>query len=272
MIPGDASHSPLVDSHAHLDDPRLAADVAGCLQRARQAGVVAVVTVGTDLASSERAVELSARFSEVYAAVGIHPHEAESARPAHSERLAQLAREPKVVAVGEAGLDFYRNLAPRATAEAVFRRHVELAVEVDLPLIVHGREAHDAILDILEALPRRPPAVLHSFDGSLETAQRALALGCHLSFTGVLTFPNARALREVAGCLPLDRLMVETDCPYLAPQTWRGKRNEPAYVVAVAETLAELNHLPLTDVAQTTTETAFRFFGLGGDVGEQAPS
>jgi len=263
MSPADLSHPTFVDSHAHLDDPRLADDLEACLARARDAGVVAVITAGTDLASSERALELASRFPGVYAAVGIHPHEAASARPTDFDRLAELAREAKVVAVGETGLDFYRNIAPRSVAQDVFRRHLELALDAHLPVIVHGRQAHDVVLDILGALPHRPPAVLHSFDGLLETAQRALALGCHLSFTGVLTFPNAKALREVARQLPLDRLMIETDCPYLAPQPWRGKRNEPAYVVAVARTLAELLGLPLAEVARATTRNARRFFGLG---------
>ncbi len=253
-----------IDTHAHLDDPRLAGDLEACLERALSAGVVAVITVGTDLASSERAVKLASRFCEVYAAVGIHPHEAGSVETAHLQRLAELARKPKVVAIGETGLDFHRELAPRPVAETLFRRHLELALESDLPVIVHSRRAQARVLDLLEALPRRPRVVLHSFDASLETARRALALGCHLSFTGVLTFPNAKSLREVARQLPLERLFVETDCPYLAPQPYRGRRNEPAYVVAVAETLAELHGLHVRDIARITTLNASRFFGLGG--------
>jgi TatD DNase family protein len=169
--------------------------------------------------------------------------------------------------VGETGLDFYRHLAPRPVAEAVFRQHLELAVNVDLPVIIHSRQAHDVVLDILESLPRRPPGVLHSFDGPLATARRALDLGLHLSFTGVLTYPSAENLRQVAGQLPLDRLLLETDCPYLAPQLYRGKRNEPAYVVAVAGTLAQLHHLPLADVARITSESASRLFRLHQSTG-----
>jgi TatD DNase family protein len=252
-----------IDTHAHLDDPRLASDLEACLGRARVAGVSAIITVGTDLASSEAALALAGRYSQVHAAVGVHPHEAASVRPADLRRLGELARGPKVVAIGETGLDFYRNLAPRPVAEAVFRRHLELALEADRPVIIHSRQAHDAVLDILESLPHRPPGVLHSFDGSLATARRALDLGLHLSFTGVLTYPNAGALRQVAGQLPLDRILLETDCPYLAPQTHRGTRNEPAYVVAVAETLAELHHLPLAELARITSQSARRLFGLG---------
>lgn len=261
-----------IDTHAHLDDPRFAPDLEACLERAAEAGVVAVITVSTDLASSEQAVELASRYAdggadlEVYAAVGIHPHEARSAGAAHFERLAELARELRVVAVGETGLDFYRNLAPRSVAEKVFRRHLELALEADLPVIVHARRAHEAVLDILEGLSPPPPVVLHSFDGSLETARRALALGCRLSFTGVITFPNAGDLREVARGVPLDRVLIETDCPYLAPQPHRGKRNEPAYVTAVAQALAAVHGIPLSEVACTTTLAACRFFGL--DVGK----
>ena len=282
MNPQQPPPAVLVDSHAHLNDPRLAPDLEACLERAGEAGVAAVITVGTDLGSCESAVELAARAADreagpaLYAAVGIHPHEAGSVRPAHFDRLAELAREPRVVAVGETGLDFHRNLAPRAEAEAVFRRHLELALEVGLPVIVHARRAHEAVLDILEGLAVRPPVVLHSFDASLPTAQRALALGCHLSFTGVITFPNAGDLREVARRVPLDRLLIETDSPYLAPQPHRGKRNEPAYVRAVAESLAQLHGLPLHEVARITTRTACRFFRLGGDVrgpaeGDAAP-
>jgi TatD DNase family protein len=171
--------------------------------------------------------------------------------------------------VGETGLDFYRDLAPRPVAEALFRQHLELALSADLPVIIHSRQAHDAVLDILESRPHRasgrphrPTGVLHSFDGPLATARRALDLGLCISFTGVLTYPNAEGLRQVASQLPLDRILLETDCPYLAPQPYRGKRNEPAYVVAVAETLAQLHGLPLADVARITSESARRLFRL----------
>ena len=265
-----------IDTHAHLDDRRFASDLDACLERAQAAGVLTIITVGTDLASSEAALALAGRYPRVYAAVGIHPHEAASVQPADFHRLSELAREPKVVAVGETGLDFYRNLAPRPVAEAVFRQHLELAFSADLPVIIHSRQAHDAVLDILESRPhrapsllgwapgrpRRPTGVLHSFDGPLATARRALDLGLCISFTGVLTYPNAEGLRQVASQLPLDRILLETDCPYLAPQPYRGKRNEPAYVVAVAETLAQLHGLPLADVARITSESARRLFRL----------
>jgi TatD DNase family protein len=263
-----ASPGPVfIDTHAHLDDPRLASDLDACLERARAAGVLTIITVGTDLASSEAALALARRHPQVYAALGIHPHEAASVQPADFRRLAELAGEPKVVAVGETGLDFYRNLAPRPVAEAVFRQHLELALEADLPVIIHSRQAHDAVLDLVESFSRRPPGVLHSFDGPLATARRALDLGLHLSFTGVLTYPNAERLRQVARQLPLDHILLETNCPYLAPQPHRGKRNEPAYVVAVAETLAQLHHLPLADVARITSQSARRLFRLGQATG-----
>ncbi len=262
MTAPDALRPTFVDTHAHLSDRSFADDLEACLSRASEAGVVAVLTVGSDLPSSEQAVALADRYPEVYAAVGIHPHEAASVGPSHFDRLAELLRQPKVVAVGETGLDFHRNLAPRPVAESVFRQHLAIAQEVGLPVIVHAREAHQAALDILQAMPDRPAAVLHCFDGSLAAAQRALDLGLFISFTGSLTFPSAGELREVAARLPLRRLMVETDCPYLAPQPWRGKRNEPAYVVAVAQVLAELHGLTLEEVGRITTETATEFFRL----------
>jgi TatD DNase family protein len=252
-----------IDTHAHLDDHRFASDLDACLERSQAAGVLTIITVGTDLASSEAAFSLAGRYPQVYAAVGIHPHEAASVQPADFLRLSELAREPKVVAVGETGLDFYRDLAPRPVAEALFREHLELALSADLPVIIHSRQAHDAVLDILESRPHRPTGVLHSFDGPLATARRALDLGLCISFTGVLTYPNAEGLRQVASQLPLDRILLETDCPYLAPQPYRGKRNEPAYVVAVAETLAQLHQIPLADVARITSESARRLFRLG---------
>jgi TatD DNase family protein len=256
-----------IDTHAHLDDPRLACDLEACLERARAAGVLTIITVGTDLASSEAALALASCHTQVYAAVGIHPHEAASVEPADLRRLSDVARGPKVVAVGETGLDFHRDLAPRPVAEAAFRQHLELALSADLPVIIHSRQAHDAVLDVLESLPLRPTGVLHSFDGPLATARRALDLGLCISFTGVLTYPNAEGLRQVARQLPLDRILLETDCPYLAPQPYRGKRNEPAYVVAVAETLARLHGLPLADVARITSDSARRLFRLNEAAG-----
>jgi len=253
-----------IDTHAHLDDPGFADDLQACLERAGAAGVVAIITVGTDLASSEWAVAHAGGNPRVYAAVGVHPHEAGSVTAADFARLAELTKHPKVVAVGETGLDFYRNLAPRAVAEEVFREHLKLAAEAGLPVIVHARQAHETALDVLASVSPAPAAVLHSFDGSLETARRATAMGLCISFTGVLTFRNAEALRAVAGEVPLDRVMVETDCPYLAPQRYRGMRNEPAYVSEVAGTLAQLHGLHVRDVARMTMQNARRFFRLGG--------
>jgi TatD DNase family protein len=261
-VSASCNRHPFIDTHAHLDDPRFAEDLDACLVRAREAGLVAVITVGTDLSSSETAFRLARHHPDVYAAVGIHPHEAASAQPEHFERLAQLLREPEVVAVGETGLDFYRDLSPRPLAEAVFRRHLELALDGDRPVIIHSRQAHDAVLNILEALRQRPRALLHSFDGSLSTARRAVELGLHLSFTGVLTYPSAEPLRRLASQLPLDRLLIETDCPYLPPQAHRGGRNEPAYVTDVAQALADAHGLSLRDVARVTTASARAVFAL----------
>lgn len=265
----------LIETHAHLDSPRFEGERDEVVRRARMAGVTQIVTIGTDVASSQSAVELADRHEGVWASVGVHPHAAESVGPTSLAELARLAREPGVVAVGEIGLDYYRNYAPRAAQRAGFEAQLDLACEACLPVVVHIRdraERHEAYDDALHALAKwapswekacaGPPGVLHCYSGDLATAERALALGFYVGVDGPITYPNAAALRDTIGRLPLDRLLLETDCPYLTPQAHRGRRNEPAYLTHIAQSLAQLFGVSVGEVAHTTTANARRVFRL----------
>lgn len=252
----------LVDTHAHLDMAELAGDLAGVLERARQAGVARIITIGTDLASSRAAVALAAAHEELYATVGLHPHDARLWTEGLGTELLRLAASPKVVAWGEVGLDFHYMNSPREAQEAAFRAQVRLAALLGLPLSIHVREAHPEALAILEE-EGYCRGVFHCFSGGAEVARRVLALGFHLSLAGPLTFKNARKPVEVAQAVPLDRLLVETDAPYLSPVPHRGKRNEPAHVVFTAARLAEIKGVEPDEVARATTATANALFGLG---------
>jgi TatD DNase family protein len=253
----------LFDTHAHLHDPAFAEDGGAVLSRARAAGIGGLVTIGTDLATSEAAVALAGEHPEVYAAVGVHPHDAALADAAALAALAGLARQPRVVAIGEIGLDFYRNLSPPAAQRAAFRAQLALARELGKPILVHCREAHAELLTTLEGDGvSAAGGIMHCFSGDLEVARRAMALGFVISIAGPVTYPNARRLVEVARAVALDRLVIETDCPYLPPQPWRGQRNEPAYLAATAARLAELRGTSLAALARRTTETACRALGL----------
>ncbi len=255
----------LVDSHAHLDDQRFADDLDAVLDRAAQAGIDTILTVGCDLASSQRSIDLAARYPQVYAAIGIHPHDAPTATDDAMAQLKVMATgSDKVVAIGETGLDFYRDRAPRDQQRDAFRRQIRLARELGKPLIIHDRDAHDEILSILQQeKASEVGGVLHCFSGDLALARDCVDLNFYISFPGTLTYPANSALREVAAGLPIDVMLVETDCPYLAPQPWRGKRNEPAYTLNTAETLAQIKGLSLDDVARVTTRNAWRLFGIG---------
>ncbi|MFP4056709.1 MAG: TatD family hydrolase [Candidatus Brocadiia bacterium] len=252
----------LIDSHAHLDDAKLAADEEGILARAREAGVCRVVNAGADLASSRASVELARRRPMVAAAVGVHPHDAASVTETVWAEVERLAGGAGVIAVGETGLDFYRDLSPREVQRRVFARHLALAEALDLPVIIHCREAYGECLDVVRA-ERAPPVrgVLHCFQGDRAAARGALDLGLCLGIGGVLTFPREDALRRVVAGLPLERLLVETDAPYLTPRPKRG-RNEPAYVRFVARRLADVAGLSFERVAAATRATAGQLFGL----------
>lgn len=268
----------LADAHAHLDEPQLRNQKEAVLARARAAGVGLIVNVGIGQENSRQVVDTAARFSEVFATVGVHPHGAASVKQEDLEALARLAAHPKVVAVGEIGLDFYRRRSPEKIQEHWFREQLALAHELGKPVVIHTREATAATLKILQEGRRHLlGGVMHCFEGNLAQAQAFLDLGFYLSFSGVLTFPKAEPLRQVARLLPLSRILVETDCPYLAPQPWRGKVNEPAYVAATAATLAQLHGLSLEEGARHTwqnTLAAFRLDGNGENNisgGESAP-
>jgi TatD DNase family protein len=253
----------LVDTHAHLQDAAFEGDREAALTRARAAGVGLVVTVGTDPESSRQAVALAAAHADVYAAVGIHPHDAAGADADALAEIARLAREPKVVAVGEIGLDFYRNLSPRPAQESALRAQLALARAVGKPVLLHCRDAHAALLDVLAAEGvTEIGGIMHCFSGDLDVAGRCLELGLLVSFAGPVTYPNARRLGAVVPALPLGRLVVETDCPYLPPQPWRGQRNEPAYLPVTATRVAELHGLPVDEVVRQTTGNACGLLGL----------
>ncbi len=254
---------PIIDSHAHLQFEHYRTDLDEVLARAREAGVESIINIGTDLDSSRAAVALADRVPQLYATVGLHPHDAATWTPATQAELAGLARHPKVVAIGETGLDFYYTHSPREAQVAAFREQLRLAQESDLPVVVHSRDAKEETLRLLqEILPARK-GVLHCFTGDLEMAQRAIGMGLYISFSGIVTFKNAGPLREVAAAIPLDHLMIETDCPFLAPEPHRGKRNEPAWVTRVAEALTTLKSpLTIEQVRAQSRQNTVSFFSL----------
>jgi TatD DNase family protein len=255
----------LIDTHAHLESEQLAADLPAVLERARAAGVVQVVAIGTTAASSRACLDLAGMYPFVFASAGIHPNEAVTAGPADWEQVEALAGQARVVGIGETGLDRHWDTTPFALQEETFARHLDLGQRLDKPVIIHCREAEADVLRMLrEAFDRHGPirGVMHSFTGSWETAEACLGMGLFLSFAGMLTYRNAADLRAVAGRVPADRLLVETDCPYLAPMPMRGKRNEPGHVVHTARCLAEIQGIGLEQLAQVTTGNARRLFGL----------
>ncbi len=261
---------PLVDTHAHLDHSQFQGDLMAVLDAAQGAGVHQILTVGCDLASSRASLELAERWPQVYAAVGIHPHDAAGVDEQALAELRDLAAHSRVVAIGETGLDYYRDRAPRTDQRRVFRAQIALAREVGKPLIVHDRDAHEDILAILRAEgATEAGGVLHCFSGDLAMARACVDLGFYISIAGPVTYPPNEALREVVRAVSVDRLLVETDCPYLAPQSRRGRRNEPALVRETAAMVAEIKGLTLDDVARVTTLNAFTLFGIG-DVDQSA--
>lgn len=254
----------LIDTHCHLTFEPLNADVPGVVARSEAAGVTGWITVGTSLRDSVRAVALAKHFPNMYATVGVHPHDAKDADADTLAELKRLARNEQVVAIGETGLDFYYNLSEQDAQKEVFAAHLGMAAELGLPVVVHSRNAFDETLEILDARSEGLKGVVfHCFGGSAEQVRLVLQRGWHVSFTGVVTFKNARQAREAAQAVPADRLMVETDCPYMSPEPVRKQRpNEPALMVHTARFLAELKSMTPAELAEATTETATRFFGL----------
>ena len=253
----------LFDTHAHLHFPDFAGDLDAVLQRARQAGVSRFLTIGTDVATSRAAVALAAREPDVWASVGIHPHDAVSADDAALAEIEQLASAPRVVAIGETGLDFFRDLAPRDAQERALRAQLALARRVRKPVVIHCRNAHDETLALLASEGVRDTGgIMHCFSGDVSIARRCLDLGLLVSLAGPVTYPKPGALPEVARMVPADRLVVETDCPFLPPQGFRGKRNEPAHLAITAARVAELRGEPLADLAARMSENARALFRL----------
>jgi TatD DNase family protein len=254
----------LIDTHCHLTFEPLAGDVAGVIERSRAAGVTGWVTVGTSLEDSRAAVELAALYEGMYATVGIHPHDAKSADSGTLEELKRLGLKEKVVAVGETGLDFHYNFSKPPEQTRVFEAHLEMARELNLPVVVHSRNAFDETMEILDRHGQGLRGVVfHCFSGSTQEVIQVLARGYHVSFTGVVTFKNAQATRDAAQIVPLDRLMVETDCPYMSPEPVRGRKpNEPALMIHTANCLAQLKGANMEDFARATTRTAREFFDL----------
>ncbi len=262
----------LVDSHCHLQDPAFDADRDEVLERARGAGVSAFVVVGTDLESSRRAVDLADSHSDVYAAVAVHPHNAKHLDARTLDALERLAHSPKVVAVGEIGLDLYRNLSPPGVQMDAFRRQLELARSLSRPVVIHSRQADEETYNVLasyeqQALPDwpkdRPLGVMHCFPGDLMLALRYIQIGFMVSIPGTCTYPKAERIRAVAGGIPLRWMTVETDAPYLTPQSHRGGRNEPAYLVDTVARIADLRGDSFDGIASRTAVATAWLFGLG---------
>ena len=253
----------LFDTHAHLHFPDFDADRAEMMARARQAGVGRMLTIGTEVPTSRAAIALAQAEPDVWASVGVHPHAAAEADEATLAEIEGLAGAARVVAIGEIGLDFFRNLSPRDLQERVFRHLIGVARRARKPVIVHCREAHPEVLGILgEERAAEVGGIMHCFSGDVAVARRCLELGLLISLAGPVTYPNARALPEVARFVPADRLVVETDCPFLPPQGYRGKRNEPAYLAITAARVAELRGEPLEEFARRSSENACRLLGI----------
>ncbi len=252
----------LIDSHCHLDFPDFANDLDGIVARAEAAGVGRIVTISTRVRQFERLRAIAERFPNVYCSVGTHPHQADEEDGIPASELVALTKHPKVVALGEAGLDyFYKHGSPEAQARG-FRAHIQAARETGLPLVIHTRDADEDCGKILDEEIAKGPfkAVLHCYTGGRDLAMKAIAHGLSISFTGILTFKASQALRDIAAELPADRIMVETDAPFLAPGKHRGKRNEPAFVVETAKVLAETRGVSLEEMSRQTTENFFRLF------------
>lgn len=253
----------LIDSHAHVQDKDLKNDLPGLLERAREAGVTRVVCVGWDLESSREAAALARRYPEIYAVVGVHPHDAKTLNDQVLAGLMDLCRDSRVVAIGEIGLDFYRDLSPREQQREAFRAQIKLARELRKPIVVHDRDAHQEVLDIIkQEKAGRNGGVMHCYSGHLPLAIELMKENFFISLAGPVTYKNARKTHEVAAKISLDRLLVETDCPYLSPEPLRGKRNEPANVRRVAMKVAELRGKSLEEVAFCTSRNTMNVFNI----------
>ena len=248
------------DTHAHLDDLVYKEDFLEVVERMKSSGISRMTNVGYDLPSSERSVKLAQDYDFIYAAIGVHPHNAEEANDDTWERLLELVKKSKVLAWGEIGLDYYRDLSPRLIQKEVFIQQIKLANEVGLPIVIHNRDAHQDVLEIIKTNPPQYGGIFHCYSGSWEMAKVLLNMGFYLSFAGPVTYKNARQTVEVAKQAPLDRILVETDSPYLTPEPRRGKRNEPTYVVEIVHKIAEIRNVSFEDIAEQTMRNAKTIF------------
>ena len=261
----------LADSHCHLQDPKFNRDLAAVIERARAAGVSTIVVPGYDMKSSRRAVEIAEGNEGIFATVGVHPHDAKTLTPGDISTLTALAESSRVVAIGEIGLDFYRNLSPPDVQHRAFREQLALARELDLPVVIHARDADEPTFEVLAGHAEtaggdwpadRPLGVMHCFAGDLALAEQYAGLGFLISIAGTVTYPNAEKTRAVARGIPLTSMLIETDAPYLTPQSRRGQRNEPAYIVETAKFIAQLRGESLELVSEITGANASRLFAL----------
>lgn len=253
----------LIDTHAHLQDGKYSDDLEAVLKRAEDAGVEKIICVGYNYQSSLETLELAKKYKQIYAVVGIHPHDAKSYNLEIAAKLFEMGKDPKVVAIGEMGLDFYRDLSPRETQRKVFKEQIKIAQELYKPIVVHDRDAHQEVLEIVKKEKAgKNDGVMHCYSGHLPLAIEFMSLGFYISFAGPITYKNAQKTHEVASKMTLERMVIETDCPYLAPEPIRGKRNEPSYVRSVAEKIAELRNKTLEEIAYLTTRNAEKLFRI----------
>lgn len=267
QIPSLDAHAVLIDTHCHLEMSAFDPDRSEVIERAKRAGVAAMITIGSDYESNFNAVKIAEGNDGIYAAVGIHPHDASAYNDEIHGRISDLCKRPKVVAVGETGLDYHYDRSPRDKQREVFKRHLALALDMNLPAVIHSRESEeDTMLIIRDSGLRR--GVLHCFSGDIKMAEDAIGMGLYISIAGPVTFKKSSPLRDVVKIIPDDRLLIETDAPYLTPVPFRGGRNEPAYVVHTARAVAEIRGIALEDVARMTTLNARGLFNIGGIAGE----
>jgi TatD DNase family protein len=253
-----------IDTHAHLTFPEFKDDLPEVIERAKQANIEAIVNIALDEEAIKESLKIGKDYpGYIFNTAGIHPHDSSTWTEAIHDRIRKLAQEKKIIAIGEIGLDYHYTLSPIETQKKVFAKFLQLAQELDLPAIIHSREASkDTMMIVHEENRGNLKGILHCFSGDMDLAREALAVGLLISFTGTVTFPKANQVRQAAKEIPLDKIMIETDCPFLAPQAFRGKRNEPSYVVKVAEQIAEIKGLSVEEVALETTKNAKKFFKL----------
>ncbi len=252
-----------IDTHAHIQDKSFADDFENMLERSLAAGVKKVIVPGSDFITSVKALEIAKRFERVFAALGVHPHDSKGVSEARLDEIEKMCLDPKVVAVGEIGLDFHYNFSEPAVQADVFIKQIKMAKRLGKPLVLHSRESQKELIDILDKEgASEVGGVVHCFSGSRQEAEILLEMGFYLGFTGVITFPKAQELRDVVSITPIDRILSETDSPYLAPIPYRGKRNEPSYVVMVVEKLAEIKGVPVNEMARHVEENTSRLFRI----------